>query len=165
MVTQAQGDRKLAPRRARGQGGFTLLEAVVSLGLVSTVVLTLAGGLLTTVKSSTAAKSTQQVDAALSAYAESFKGVAFDPTWDACPSTDQVYGAGTAPSWFTPPDVGPFGVTETEGWNGDVSRWQECASYTGSDDPGAVRLTVEVTVQTTHGQRTSTGQVVVRRDL
>jgi type II secretory pathway pseudopilin PulG len=59
----------------RGQGGFTLLEAVVSLGLVSGVVLALAGGLLTSVKSSQAAKETQEIDTALSVYTEGFKAL------------------------------------------------------------------------------------------
>ncbi len=59
--------------RRRGQGGFTLLEAIVSLGLVSTVILVLAGGLLTSVKSSQSAKQTQEIDAALSAVAESYR--------------------------------------------------------------------------------------------
>ena len=193
MARQARGNTSIAPRRAAGkhpapspgdgpgrrhsrprsQGGFGLLEAVVSLALVSTVVLTLAGGLLTSVKSSTSAKGTQQVDAALSAYAESFKGVAFDPGWAACPSAGtevggvweegDFEGAGTAPAWFTAADtdVVDHRVTATEGWDG--SEWQACGSWSGAEPPGSVRLTISVTVQAADGLKTSTGQVVVRR--
>ena len=186
MARQARGGTRIAPRpaagrrpargpgdgpgrsRLRSQGGFGLLEAVVSLALVSTVVLTLAGGLLTSVKSSTSARGTQQVDAALSAYAESFKGVAFDAL---CPLPVDLEGAGTAPAWFTAPgtDVESFRIVVTEGWNEDTSDWQDCASYDESysgPEPGTVRLTVEVEVRTDDSPdpRSSTGQVVVRRD-
>ncbi len=137
----------------RGQAGFTLLEAIVSLALVSGVVLSLAAGLLTTVRSSTSAKDTQLADAALSAYAESFKG----ETLGSCSPGDGTFPE-PEPAWFAASaSVDSWAVTKVEEWNG--SGWGPC---TGSSD--AHRLTVEVKVEASDGQQTATGQVGVRNE-
>ena len=147
--------------RSRGQGGFGLLESIVSIALVSGVVLTLAAGLLTTVRSSTSAKDTQLVDAALSAYAESFKGQSLGT---GCPSQLDPSFPAPEPGWFTDPDssVTSYGVTEVQGWDysdpGDP--WKTCVG--GLPASTAHRLTVEVTVEASDGARTASGQVVVR---
>lgn len=138
----------------RGQGGFTLLEAVVALALVTTVVLGLAAGMLTAIRSSTSAKSTQAVDVALSAYTESLKAASFS---SACPSPGDI-GSVAVPSWFTSPgsDVVGYGVENAEHWDG--VGWTPCAGQ----PTGATRFTVEVQVDTPEGLQTASGQVVVR---
>jgi Tfp pilus assembly protein PilV len=140
--------------RRRGEGGFGLIEAVVSVGLVSTVVLALAAGLLTSVKSSQAAKETQEVDAALSAYAESFK----DPAW--YPSADPCL---TTPDWSAvprPDGAASASVTKVEHWDPAAVPnpvWADsCTS-----DPGVHRLTVEV--EMSGSSATATAQVVMRK--
>ncbi len=120
VVTGADGVQRMcasACKRGRGQGGFTLLEAIVSLALVSTVVLTLAAGLLTTVRSSASAKGTQLVDGALSAYAESFKGSYPVGVSSPCPTSADFMSAANPPAWLDEdPAVVAYSVSRTEGW-------------------------------------------------
>ena len=124
----------------------------MSVGLVSTVVLALAAGLLTSVKSSQAAKETQEVDAALSAYAESFKAAAYPAPAppDVCPTDGQLASMGLLAT-------GNPEVTEVEHWNGTT--WAtDCLSFTS--DPGVHRLSVKVTLD---NGSTAVGQTVVRK--
>jgi hypothetical protein len=137
------------PRR-RGEEGFGLIEAVVSVGLVSTVVLALAAGLLTSVKSSQAAKETQEVDAAVSAYAESFKDPARYPSADPCATT---------PDWSLvpiPDGASAAHVSAFQHWGGGSGWVDSCTT-----DPGVHRLTVEV--EMAGSGATATAQVVMRK--
>jgi hypothetical protein len=163
--------------RGRGQGGFTLLEAVVSLALVSTVVLGLAAGMLTALRSSASAKATQAVDVALSAYTESFKVIcapmdAITTTTTTpcerypaaeCPLPPDFEALVRLPEWFGTEVV--VGVESTEGWDetAPTPEWVDCNAWGPRPASGIHRLTVGVTVDTAEGPETSTGQVVVRR--
>ncbi len=153
-------------RVRRSQAGFTLLEAVVSLALVSGVILTLATGMLTTLNSSNSAKGTQIVDGALSAYTESFKGLypVQAPEATNCPSPSAFVALGSEPPWFTAPEsnVTSWSVILAEGWDDPNGQWVDCTA--GGPSSGVARLTVEVTADTPAGSQTTTGQVVVRRD-
>jgi type II secretory pathway pseudopilin PulG len=141
--------------RRRGEGGFGLIEAVVSVGLVSTVVLALAAGLLTSVKSSQAAKETQEVDAAVSAYAEAFKDPSlYAPGKLPDPCDESGYGTLVA----EPPGVSSASVVGVEHWSTSPTvGWVE----TCTSDPGAHRLTVEVEMSGSNA--TATAQVVMRK--
>jgi type II secretory pathway pseudopilin PulG len=153
-------------RAQRSQSGFTLLEAIVSLALVSGVVLTLAAGMLTTVKSSNSAKGTQIVDVALSAYTEGFKGVypARTPGATSCPDPSEFEAMSTEPAWFTADvsNLTSWNVTLAEGWDDPAGSWVDCTA--GGPASGVTRLTVEVAADTPAGPQTATGQVVVRED-
>jgi prepilin-type N-terminal cleavage/methylation domain-containing protein len=156
-------------RRAhRNQSGFTLLEAIVSMALIATVILALATGLLTSVKSSASAKGTQLADGALSAYAENFKGRYPTSPANPCPSPSEFMATAGTPAWFAEPDSGiaspPPVVTQTEGWDETTESWELCTSRPALDS-GLARLTVSVRVDTGDGDiRESTGQVVVRKE-
>ncbi len=145
-------------RRAerRGQGGFGLLESIVSIALVSTVILALAAGLLTSVKSSQSAKETQELDAALSAYAESFKNPSlYASLIDPCSSA----------SYTGLPVTTPPGTSSASVVSGGVKHWDPTAADpwvgTCSTDPGVHRLTVQVTMAASGAS--GTAQVVMRK--
>lgn len=144
------------PRR-RGEGGFGLIEAVVSVALVSTVVLALAAGLLTSVRSSTSAKETQELDAALSAYAEAFKDPSKYPS-RATPPSDPCVDSSYSSLGVAPPAGASANVTKVEHWEpGAAPKWttDPCTS-----DPGVHRLTVSVTMDGSGAS--GTAQVVMR---
>jgi Tfp pilus assembly protein PilV len=131
-----------------------LIEAVVSVGLVSTVVLALAAGLLTSIKSSQAAKETQEIDAALASFTESLKGMPYPTVAGACPTLDEFKA-----TWSTWADRWQStGVTtELTGvrhWDGDSYE-----SACPATNPFIHLLEVEVTV---NGSLT-TGIVVVSK--
>ena len=139
--------------KAGSQSGFTLIESIVSLALVTTVVVGLAAGLLTSVRSSGTARVTQEIDSALSAYAESRKS-AYSADIGDCPE----------PSDFeTPLPELPFGATGSvvgsEVWDVPSGSWQPCVTSPTNNDSGVHRLRVEVAI----GDSTASAQVVVRR--
>ncbi|MGI9576935.1 MAG: type IV pilus modification PilV family protein [Microthrixaceae bacterium] len=121
----------------RGQSGFTLLEAIVGMGLISTVIIALAAGLLTSIRSSDSARSTQELDAALSAFAEDLKS-APPPDCGIVSATVQGFEASTA----TP-----------QSWDAANGRWSGC-------DDSARPMRLDITVTDTSGSNVS-GQVVV----
>jgi hypothetical protein len=143
--------------RRRGEGGFGLIEAVVSVGLVSTVVLALAAGLLTSVRSSQSAKETQELDAALSAYAEAFKDPElYDALGDPCSLAS--FGAlpvsppaGTSSAW----------VRAVEHWDASAVPPTWVDACPDGADSGAHRLTVAV--EMTDSGASNTAQVVMRK--
>jgi type II secretory pathway pseudopilin PulG len=140
--------------RRRGEGGFGLIEAVVSVGLVSTVVLALAAGLLTSVKSSQAAKETQEVDAALSSFAESLKGMPYPTHAGPCPTLAEFQA--TWDTWdqhWQSDGVAPV-LTGVRHWDGD-SYETTCPD----PNPWVHQLDIQVTVN----GNTASGYVVVAK--
>jgi type II secretory pathway pseudopilin PulG len=139
MSRQLDSLRIAARRRSsnRGQSGFTLLEAIVGMGLTSTVIIALAAGLLTSIRSSDAARSTQEMDAALSAFAENLK---------ASPPA----GCDTVSS-----EVGGYEATTSSprSWDESTGGWETC-------DPSNRPIRLDITVSDSSGSNV-TGQVVV----
>ena len=123
--------------RSRSQAGFTLLEAVVSVALISTVILALSGGLLASVKSSQAAKATQEIDAVLSTYAETLKAEGMSDC--------------NGPTGIVP--VGYTGSKTAESWSG--SSWDTC-------DPNDSAFRLSLVVADAAGD-TANGQIVIRK--
>jgi Tfp pilus assembly protein PilV len=146
------------PTRPRPQGGFTLLEAIVSLALVSTVVLALASGLLTSVRSSDSAKRTQEIDASLSSFAESIKTAPYPTAGGSCPTGSEFQVAYDA--W--PDRWSQGGVTteviSAEPW--DPSSGEYTSSCPGAD-PFVHLLTLRV--ERSGDGNSTTGKVVVAK--
>lgn len=139
MAVVSHTVRRLARSRRSdsGQSGFTLLEAIVGLGLTSTVIIALAAGLLTSIRSSDAARSTQEMDAALSAFAETLKA---SPPADCDPVSSEVGGYEATTSL-------------PRSWDESTGRWEPC-------DPSDRPIRLDIKVSDFSGS-TVTGQVVV----
>jgi Tfp pilus assembly protein PilW len=96
-------------RPVRSQSGLTLVESLVALMLASVVVLALAAGVLTMLRTTQEVSAAQRTQAALTRAAESVKAVTFTP----CADTSTY--AGVLPSGasivtvqhLTPPPAGP----------------------------------------------------------
>lgn len=101
--------RAAPPRPVRSQSGLILVESLVALLLASIVVLALAAGVLTMLRTTQEVSAAQRTQAALTRAAESVKAVTFTP----CADTS-TYG-GVLPSGasiitvqhLTPPPSGP----------------------------------------------------------
>ena len=67
------------------QGGFSLLEVLIALVIISTLVLALINGLLTTTQSDNASNENQRMNAALTSFGETLKDITYkdcaDPAW------------------------------------------------------------------------------------
>lgn len=152
----------------RSDGGFSLIEVLLALGLATLVVLGLAAGVLTTMRSSEVAASRQRREAALTSFSESLKSM---------PYVECTSGGATASGYLATYSVGmSTGATWSPAQTSDVADldvedveyWQPAASGASAGtysancagvDHGAQRLTVSLTVR---GQRVH-GQVVLRR--
>lgn len=145
-------------RNGQDQGGFTLIEAVISIAITAMVILGLAAGLLTAVRSSDAAARTQRKDSALASFSESLKTAPYPEVASGCPSLtdfqtswDDYVADGKG---WTDPDVSNATITGVEYWDPGSGDYEPACP---GADAHVNRLTLEVTV---HGE-TSVGQVVV----
>ena len=135
--------------RRRGSAGLTLLESLVSILLTSLVILGLAAGLLTSVRSSEQAQRVQRLDSSLSSFSESLRSMPY-PTVSppgTCPQLTDFKSA-WATYQLTEGWIPPAGTTaEIIG----VEHWQPSGAQVGTydtacaTDPHAHRLTLEVT--------------------
>lgn len=145
----AHARRAVAARARAGQGGFTLMEIIVSVMLVSMVVLGIAAGFLGLVRTNRMTQEQQAVDHAVTNYSESLKSAEYLPC---SPGPDPDYDASTG-LW-----VSDRGVTV---WVDDVDYWDESAGAfvdTCASDSGAQRLTVRAEWR----DRERQGQIVKR---
>jgi prepilin-type N-terminal cleavage/methylation domain-containing protein len=125
----------IALGRRDGQAGFTLLEVVISVALVSLVVLGLATGFITLVRTNGSTYRQQQVDHAATNFAESLKAVQYQPCVPA--GADPDYGA--APDLWAPSDDLQVEVVDVEYWDPAEGDFDD--TCVGAD-AGAQRVTV-----------------------
>lgn len=102
-----------APGQRVGQAGFSLLEIIIAVMLVSMVVLALATGFLTLIRTNRSTYEQQQVDHATTNYAESLKAVQYEPCQPG--SGDPDYGA--SPDLWEPGAGISVAVVDVRYWN------------------------------------------------
>ncbi len=144
-VPLAVRDRR---QRLTGQAGFGLIEVVVTILLASLVVLGLAAGLLTLVRTTKSNDERQQVQLALGNFSESVRGMdyldcATSPNGASAGDYQPAYDAGLA-NWH-PELVGMSSrIVDVEYWEGPVRPAVRRDLPSGAD-LGAQQLTLEVT--------------------
>ena len=145
--------RGSCPTTPACSGGFTLVEVLVAVLLAGTVVLALAGALLTIVRATGETADRQELQLALGNYSERLKAVAYVD----CGTTSAYRTAMVA----TPPPPVPAGTTVdligVRYWN-PATRTYDVTCPSPTADAGAQRLTVRVHA----GGRTLQAQVVKR---
>ena len=129
----APGDTSRTARR--GQQGFSLLEILIAVMLVSLAVLGLAMGFLTLVRTNRASYERQQVDHAATNYAESLKAAQYLPCVPSDPDPD--YDAG--PDLWEPSRGVEVQVIDVEYWNSVSQDYQEACP---GPDAGTQRVTI-----------------------
>lgn len=134
----------------RGQRGSSLIEIVISVMLVSIVVLGLAAGFLTLVRTNRMTYEQQLVNHAAGNYAESLKSVAYLPCSS---STTPDYDS--APDLWQPGNSVQVHVADVEYWNPTTRDYQEACP---AADGGTQRLTVLAEM----GARVRQAQIVIR---
>ena len=134
----------------RSQTGATLVEVLIALALVGILVLALASGMLTLLKTSTETTKQQQVELALGSFTESLKSGPY--TKCAALVAGSPYPNTTA--WVPPQSSMTASLVKIEYW--DKSSTSFVAACPASGDQGTQRLTVQVNLE----DRSSTAQVV-----
>ena len=165
----ARSRRAAHPRRAarqRSQSGFSLIEILICVVLVGTVILALAAGLLTLVKTSNATSQRQQIQLALGSMTESLKVGPYLPC-QTLPANEAgavaAYEAAYAswPQRWSPSKSGMTArITGIQYWNSATEQFEDtCPPPAGSGvrDQGTQRLDVEVDWRGRQG----TAQVVI----
>lgn len=146
------------PRRSRslGQSGFGLVEVVITVFLAGVVVLGLAAGLLTLVRTNAATDERQRIDQALGNVAEGLKALPYVPCTDGGgPDAADLWAdyQASATSW-SPPAGMTVQLLDVEYWDRSERRFVgTCAE----GDQGAQQVTISVDWR----DRTGTAQVVV----
>lgn len=134
----------------RSQTGATLVEVLIALALVGILVLALASGMLTLIKTSTETTKQQQVELALGSFTESLKSGPY--TKCAALVAGSPYPNTTA--WVPPQSSMTASLVKIEYW--DKSSTSFVAACPATGDQGTQRLTVQVNFE----DRSSTAQVV-----
>lgn len=117
------------------QAGFSLMEILVTIMLVSVAVVALALGFLTLVRTNRSTYEQQQVDHAATNYAESLKASQYEPCAPAAAEPD--YSSGT--DLWAPSGGVQVQVIDVEYWNSSSRTFQpQCPG----SDAGAQRLTI-----------------------
>ena len=134
----------------RGQAGFGLLEALISIFLTSFVVLGLAGALLASIKSSAVAEEVQRADSALGSFTESLKTMGYpQPPHDggsSCPELQDFEDQWNdfAERWQPPSGDVSARISAIEHWQPDSGSYASICPSSG--DPYSHLLTVEVSI-------------------
>jgi len=155
--------------------GFSLLEVLLALVVVSLVISAIAGGILTLVRSSTENSAQQRLQGALASYTESLKALPYYSQQlpplplDACvpgspvdPATFDTAVGNWTDRWVPPAYVADASVTAVEFWSPSATGptlGAFASTCPPAGDQGAIRLTGLVVL--TDG-RSSSGQVVIR---
>ena len=132
------------------QTGATLVEVLIALALVGILVLALASGMLTLIKTSSETTKQQQIELALGSFTESLKSGPY--TKCAALVAGSPYPNTTA--WVPPQSSMTASLVKIEYW--DKSSTSFVAACPASGDQGTQRLTVQVDFQ----DQSSTAQVV-----
>ena len=153
---------RVARRRPRSQHGFALVEVVVSLALIGTIVLALAGALQMLVNNSRSTSERQQIQLALTAMTENLLVGPYLPCPDDADAAAYDAAYASWPDRWTPTKPGMQArIVDVEYWDeqqlqGDGSERPDFGAQCPAIDQGAQRLTVEVSWQ----GRSATAQVV-----
>jgi len=141
--------------RRRGAAGTTLLEVLVAVALVSTVLLGVMAGMLTTVRASGSNSSGVASDAALVSVTERMKSLPYRPCGGAAPDYEQQ---------LNQPRLHTAAGQEIEVRVEGVEQWQPAPAnrYAPGCPAGGDRGTQLVRVLVTVGDSSSRGSVVVR---
>ncbi len=133
--------RRTPSRPAVDQSGFGLIEILITLLLAGLVVLGLAAGLLTLVRSNAATDERQRIDQALGNVGEGLKALPYVPcTPGGGPTAGQVWTAysDSATTW-RPPAGMDVDITDVEYWDRGTREFvDDCVGA----DVGAQRVTV-----------------------
>lgn len=135
--------RPVPSRRSRGQAGFGLVEIVITVFLAGVVVLGLAAGLLTLVRTNTATDERQRIDQALGNVAEGLKALPYVPcSAGGGPDAADVWADYEAsPTSWTPPSGMAVQLLDVEYWDRTDRRFTDtCAE----GDQGAQQVTIRV---------------------
>ncbi len=142
-------------RRPRGTAGFSLVEVLISIMLVSTVVLALATGLLTLQRTTESNRQRQQIQLALGNLSEGVRAMDYLDCGTAT-AYRADYGAPASANW-TPTRAGmTFEILDVEYWNASSRTFQATCP---AGDGGAQQLTLKVEWLDSE----NTTQVVLRR--
>ena len=128
------------------QSGFTLIEVLIALMLAGVVVLGLASGLFTLIRSTNATMQRQQIQVALSNLGESLKAAPYLPCDDPADATVQAY-QDAYDAWgvrWTPPVGMTARIVGVEYWDRATRSYVDAATACAAGDQGAQRLTVQV---------------------
>ncbi len=134
----------------RSQTGATLVEVLIALALVGILVLALASGMLTLIKTSSETTKQQQIELALGSFTESLKSGPYTKCAVLVPGSQYP---NTTP-WIPPQPSMSASLVKIEYW--DKSSTSFVAACPASGDQGTQRLTVQVDFQ----DQSSTAQVV-----
>lgn len=134
----------------RSQAGATLVEVLIAIALVGILVLALASGMLTLIKTSTETTKQQQVELALGSFTESLKSGPYTKCAGLVAGSPYPDTAAWVPSQPTM----TASLIKIEYW--DKSSGSFVSSCPATGDQGAQRLTVQVDLE----DRSSTAQVV-----
>lgn len=150
--------RCCALRTVDGQSGFGLIEILITVFLAGLVVLGLAAGLLTLVRSNAATDERQRIDQALGNVGEGLKALPYVPCTAGGPPTDATaWGAYLAsPTTWRPPPGMAVEVAEVRYWDRTSRQFEKDCNATEGDQ-GAQMITVSATWR----GRTGSAQVVV----
>ena len=141
-----------SPRPCVGapQSGFTLVEILITLVLAGLVVLGIATGLLTLVRSNAATDERQRIDQALGNMSEGVKALVYDDCVAGAEPTAASYQSaydGASSSWL-PPTGMTARVTDVQFWNRTTQAFDDACP---SGDQGAQKVTIEVTWRNRNG--------------
>lgn len=134
----------------RSQTGATLVEVLIALALVGILVLALASGMLTLLKTSTETTKQQQVELALGSFTESLKSGPYTK----CAALVAGSPYPNTAAWIPPQSSMSASLVKIEYW--DKSSTSFVAACPASGDQGTQRLTVQVNFE----DRSSRAQVV-----
>ena len=134
----------------RSQTGATLVEVLIALALVGILVLALASGMLTLLKTSTETTKQQQVELALGSFTESLKSGPYTK----CAALVAGSPYPNTAAWVPPQSSMTASLVKIEYW--DTRSTSFVAACPASGDQGTQRLTVQVNFE----DRSSRAQVV-----
>ena len=134
----------------RSQTGATLVEVLIALALVGILVLALASGMLTLIKTSSETTKQQQIELALGSFTESLKSGPYTK----CAALVAGSPYPNTAAWIPPQSSMSASLVKIEYW--DKSSTSFVAACPASGDQGTQRLTVQVDFQ----DQSSTAQVV-----
>lgn len=152
--------RARAQHQRLRQSGFTMVEVVIALFLAGMVVLSLAIAMLAIVRTNALNSERQRVDAAMTSFSESVRGVGYVACGASPPPSAAAYldlQQQDSDSWSPPTGI-EVDITEVDFWDGAPGQ-DRYVSGCPAADGGAQRLTLRATL----GSLERSAQVVIRR--
>lgn len=135
--------RRRAAARGRGQGGFSLVEVLIALVLAGVVVLGLAAGLYTLIRTTRDTMERQQVEMALANFGEALKAAPYQPCdgpgGASVGAYQDAYDAWGV-RWIPRPGMDAR-IVAVRYWDRATRSFTDAC---GAEDQGAQRFTLEV---------------------